>query len=154
VNYFERARTSVLALFFLMFLPVPGSAQSITVTCSGSLHFNLIPGNSAVHLASCYAAGNPGTIISSSMTVYLAALPQAGSNTLPAGNIAVSPNNASFTAFAGVGSGNSVTVWSGGAPPRSSSPQAVYVQVSAPSNQPSGQYSGNLTVEVDVNYTP
>ena len=127
----------------------------MTVTCSGSLNFNsMIPGHSAVHSISCYAAGTTGTIISSSMDVYLTALPQAGSNTLPAGSISVSPNNASFTALTGVGSGYQVTVWSGGAPPSSSSPQTIYVQVTAPSNQPGGQYSGTLTVEVDLDYTP
>jgi hypothetical protein len=114
----------------------------------------MIPGHSAVHSVSCYTTGTTGTIISSSMVVYLTALPQAGANTLPASSIAVSPNNSGFTAFTGVGSGSQVTVWSGGAPPSSSSPQPIYVQVTAPSNQPSGQYSGTLTVEVDVNYTP
>jgi Flp pilus assembly protein TadG len=77
-----------------------------------------------------------------------------GSNTLPAGSIAVSPNNSSFTALTGMGTGYPVTVWSAGAPPTSSSPQTIYVQVTAPSSQPDGQYSGTFTVEVDVNHTP
>lgn len=153
MTHFARARISILALVLLTFLP--GNAHAMTVACSGSLNFNsMIPGHSAVHSISCYAAGATGTIISSSMVAYLAALPQAGSNTLPADSIAVSPNNSSFSAFNGVGPGYTVTVWSGGAPPISSSPQTIYVQVTAPSNQPGGQYSGTLTVEVDVNYTP
>jgi hypothetical protein len=127
----------------------------MTVMCGGSLNFNsMIPGHSAVHSISCYAAGTTGTITSSSMDVYLTALPQAGSSTLAASSIAVSPNNSSFTALTGVGYGCEVIVWSGGAPPSSSSPQTIYVQVTAPSDQLSGQYSGTLTVEVDVNYTP
>ena len=153
MTHFARARISILALFFLVFLP--GSARAMTMMCSGSLNFNsMIPGHSAVHSISCYAVGKPGTIISSTMVVYLTSLPQAGANTLPAGSIAVSTDNSSFTALTGAGSGYPVTVWSGAAPPSSSSPQTIYVQVTTPSNQPSGQYSGNLTVEMEVNYTP
>ncbi len=153
MTYLGRARTVVLALFFLTLLS--GSARAMTVICSGSLNFNnMIPGHSAVHSVSCYATGTTGTIISSSMVAYLTALPQAGSNTLSAGSIAVSSNNSSFTAFTGVGSGTQVTLWSGGAPPSSSSPQTIYVRVTAPSNQPGGQYSGTLTVETDLDYTP
>jgi hypothetical protein len=127
----------------------------MSVICSGSLNFNnMIPGHSAVHSISCYATGTIGSTISTSMVVYLTALPQAGPNTLPAGSIAVSPNNSSFAAFTGVGSASQVTLWSGGAPPSSSSPQTIYVQVTPPSNQAGGQYSGTLTVEMDANYTP
>ena len=146
MSYFPRAGTLVLALSFLMFLP--GSTRAMTVSCSGSLNFNnILPGRSAVHSFSCFVSGTTGTITSYSTGVFLAALPQAGSNTLPAGNIAVSPTNGSFTAFTGVGS---EVTWT----PGSLSPQTIYVRVTAPSGQPAGQYSGTLTVEVDVNYTP
>ena len=143
---FARARTLVLALPFLMFLP--GSARAMTVSCSGSLNFNsMIPGHSAVHSFSCSISGTTGTITNYSTGVYLTALPQAGSNTLPAGNIAVSGSNGNFTEFTGLGiRGNLDSDFL--------SPQTIYVQVTAPSDQPSGQYSGTLTVEVDVDYTP
>lgn len=142
----SRARTLVLALFLLMF--PAASARAMTVSCNGSLSFNnMLPGHSAVHSFSCSVAGTTGTIIDYSTGVYLTALPQAGANTLPAGSIAVSPTNGSFSAFTGVGS---EVTWV----PVSLSPQPIYVQVSAPNDQPGGQYTGTLTVEVDVNYTP
>ena len=152
MNYPMRARVLALALC----LGLCGtSAAQMSVECSGLLTFNnMLPGRLATHSLSCYAAGLPGTIISSSLQVYLTALPQAGSNTIPAGAFAVSPNNSSFTAFTGVGLGNAITVWTGGTPPGSSNPQNIYVQVTAPGNQPQGQYTGSMTVEMDVTYTP
>lgn len=131
------------------------AAAQMSVECSGLPIFkNMLPGHMATHSISCFAAGLPGAVISSSLQVYLTALPQAGSNTIPAGAFAVSPNNASFTAFTGVGLGNAITVWTGGTPPGSSNPQNIYVQVTTPGNQPQGQYTGSLTVEMDVTYTP
>lgn len=148
------ARTLVLALSVLLFRIV-ASAQ-MSVTCSGSLTFNnMLPGHSSTHTVMCYAAGLPsGTVLGASMEAYLTSLPVSGSSTIPAESIKVSPNNATFTAFGGIGPSFAVTLWSGGTPPNSFAPQNVYLQIAAPANQPPGQYSGVLTVQVDVNYTP
>lgn len=146
MDHLLRSGTTVLALLLLMFLGE--SARAMSLSCSGSLSFNnMFPGRSSVHSFSCSVSGTTGIITSYSTALYLAALPQAGANTLPASNIAASPSNGGFTSFTDVGSEVSWT-------PSSLSQQTIYVQVTSPIGQPSGQYSGMLTVQVEVDYTP
>ncbi len=154
MTYFSRARILVLALFFGNL--VASRVLALGVSCDSSLSFNnLLPGRNATKSITCYETGLPTyTSATSTLVVYLSGLPSVGGNSLPANSIAISPNNASFTSFTGTGTGNEVTVCSNCAPPTSSSPQTIWVRVTAPSGQPAGQYVGGLQVGVTLDYTP
>jgi len=150
-----RARSMLLALLLCQAGPLL-RAQSLTTACGGSINLNsMIVGHTARKSISCYAT-HSGTraITSSSVTVYLSTEPESGSSTLPVSSIGVSTDGSSFTTFNGTGSGSAVTVFSGAAPPGSSSPLTIYVQITVPSGQTSGQYMGTLMIATTVTWGP
>jgi hypothetical protein len=152
---FSRARRLSLALIFLSF-PLGLHAQSVTTVCGGSVNaINMIAGRHASRSIACYATySGMNTLLASTMSVYLPSEPQTGSYTLPASSIGVSTDGATFTTFTGTGSGSPITVFNGVTPPSSSAPLTIYVQLTIPGCQKSGQYTGMLMVSTSVTHNP
>lgn len=155
MTYFSRARGFSLVLLFLS-LPMGLLAQSLATVCSGSVSpINMIPGRHAIRSIACYVTSSGlNTLLSSTISVYLPVEPQTGANTLSADSIGVSTDGATFTTFTGTGSGSPITVFNGVLPPNSSSPLTIYVQITVPAGQQSGQYAGMLLVSTSVTHNP